>query len=70
MKYLLIIGVLFLSGCGMWQAYSGKVTTPDGNWEREGGENVLPDRIIIYRGPIERLCKNENEIKEKVLHHL
>ncbi len=28
--------------------------------------NVLPDKIIIYRGPIERLCRNENEIREKV----
>ena len=28
--------------------------------------NVLPDKIIIYREPIERLCRNENEIREKV----
>jgi len=28
--------------------------------------NVLPDKIIIYQKPIERLCRNENEIKEKV----
>ncbi len=28
--------------------------------------NVLPDRITIYQEPIEILCGNENEIKEKV----
>ncbi|HCG77171.1 MAG: hypothetical protein CO162_00780 [bacterium (Candidatus Ratteibacteria) CG_4_9_14_3_um_filter_41_21] len=28
--------------------------------------NVLPDKIIIYQKPIERLCRDENEIKEKV----
>ena len=28
--------------------------------------NVLPDKIIIYQKPIERLCRNEKEIKEKV----
>lgn len=28
--------------------------------------NVLPDKIIIYREPIERSCRNENEIKKKV----
>lgn len=28
--------------------------------------NVLPDKITIYQEPIEMLCKNENEIKEKV----
>lgn len=28
--------------------------------------NVLPDKITIYQESIEMLCKNKNEIKEKV----
>ena len=29
--------------------------------------NVLPDRIAIYQGPIEREARSENEIEEMVL---
>jgi len=36
--------------------------------------NVLPDRIVIYRGPIESSCRDEKEIrrlvKEVVLHEI
>jgi len=36
--------------------------------------NVLPDRIVIYQGPIERSCQDEREIgrlvKEVVLHEV
>ena len=28
--------------------------------------NVLPDKITLYQKSIERLCRNENEIKEEV----
>ena len=28
--------------------------------------NVLPDQIIIYQGPIERICRNEKEMEERV----
>jgi predicted Zn-dependent protease with MMP-like domain len=28
--------------------------------------NVLPDQITIYQGPIERICRNEKEMKEQV----
>ena len=31
-----------------------------------GYANVLPDRITIYQKPVEMLCRNENEIKEKI----
>lgn len=31
-----------------------------------GYANVLPDRITIYQEPIEGLCMDEKEIKEKV----
>jgi predicted Zn-dependent protease with MMP-like domain len=27
---------------------------------------VLPDRIFIYQGPIERLCRTDDEIRERV----
>jgi predicted Zn-dependent protease with MMP-like domain len=27
---------------------------------------VLPDRIFIYQRPIERLCRNDDEVREKV----
>ncbi len=27
---------------------------------------VLPDRIFIYQRPIERLCRNDEEVREKV----
>jgi predicted Zn-dependent protease with MMP-like domain len=27
---------------------------------------ALPDRIFIYRGPIERLCRSDDEIRERV----
>lgn len=28
--------------------------------------SVLPDRIIIYQKPIERLCRNDSEVAESV----
>jgi predicted Zn-dependent protease with MMP-like domain len=28
--------------------------------------NVLPDQITIYQGPIERICRDEREIEERV----
>jgi predicted Zn-dependent protease with MMP-like domain len=28
--------------------------------------NVLPDRIVIYQGPIERSCRNEKEVRSLV----
>ena len=31
-----------------------------------GYANVLPDRITIYQEPIEVLCDDESEVKEKV----
>ena len=27
---------------------------------------VLPDRIFIYQGPIERLCRSDQEVRERV----
>ena len=27
---------------------------------------ALPDRIFIYRGPIERLCRSDDEIRDRV----
>lgn len=28
--------------------------------------NVMPDRIIIYQKPIERLCRNDEEVAESI----
>ncbi len=28
--------------------------------------NVLPDQITIYQGPIEQICRNEEEMEEQV----
>ena len=29
---------------------------------------VAPDRIVIYRGPIELACRNDDEIRDQVRH--
>ncbi len=36
------------------------------NKRGRGYANVLPDKITIYMKPIESLCRNEEELKEKV----
>ncbi|MDP2948942.1 MAG: metallopeptidase family protein [Chloroflexota bacterium] len=34
---------------------------------RSHGYNLaLPDRIFIYQGPIERLCRSEDEVRDRV----
>ena len=42
--------------------------------QREGGEPVLPDRIVIYRQPILRSCSTrmeaEREIRTTLLHEV
>ncbi len=49
--------------------YSGVPLT-----EREGGDPMLPDRIVIYRQPILRSCSNriqaEREIKVTLWHEI
>ncbi len=48
---------------GLYGLYQGTPLT-----EREWNfGNVLPDRIVIYRGPIERDGRSEEEIEEIVL---
>ncbi|MEK6744324.1 MAG: metallopeptidase family protein [Nitrospirota bacterium] len=48
---------------GLYGLYQGTPLT-----EREWNYgNVLPDRIVIYQGPIERDAANEGEIEEIVL---
>ena len=42
--------------------YHGYPLKERGSWYG----NVLPDRIVIYQGPIERSCGNEKEIQERV----
>jgi predicted Zn-dependent protease with MMP-like domain len=48
---------------GLYGLYQGTPLT-----EREWNYgNVLPDRIVIYQGPIERDARNDEEIEEIVL---
>ena len=42
--------------------YRGIPYTRRGVWYR----NVMPDKIIIFRKPIEARCKNKEEVKESV----
>jgi len=50
--------------------YHGYPLKERGSWYG----NVLPDRIVIYQGPIERACRDEREIRglvrEVVLHEI
>ena len=42
--------------------YDGVALTDRGDmW---GGE--LPDRILIYRGPLQRMCASEEELREEI----
>ena len=34
--------------------------------ERFGHDAILPDRITLFKGPIERACRNEAEIEKEV----
>ena len=48
---------------GLYGLYQG-TPLPEREWNYG---NVLPDRIAIYQGPIERDARNEEEIEEIVL---
>ena len=50
------------SSYGLLGLYRGIPYTKRGIWYR----NVLPDKIIIFKKPIEIRCKNKEEIKESV----
>ena len=47
---------------GLLGLYRGIPYTRRGIWYR----NVMPDKIIIFKKPIEVRCKNKEEIKESV----
>jgi predicted Zn-dependent protease with MMP-like domain len=47
---------------GLLGLYRGVPYTRRGIWYR----NVMPDKIIIFKKPIEIRCKNKEEIKESV----
>jgi len=42
--------------------YHGVPLTKRRGWSLPG----MPDRIVIYKGPIEKVCSSDEEIKEKV----
>lgn len=52
-----------IGGDGLYGLYQGTPLT-----EREWNYgNVLPDRIVIYQGPIERDARTDDEVEEIVL---
>ena len=44
---------------GVYEGYA----LPTRGWDYAG---VLPDRIVIYRGPTLRMCRSEDEVVEEV----
>jgi predicted Zn-dependent protease with MMP-like domain len=42
--------------------YRGTPQTRRGHWY----SMALPDHILIYQGPIERICRNDDEVRERV----
>jgi len=42
--------------------YRGTPQTRRGHWY----SMALPDHILIYQGPIERVCRNDDEVRERV----
>jgi predicted Zn-dependent protease with MMP-like domain len=42
--------------------YRGTPQTRRGHWY----SMALPDHVFIYQGPIERICRNDDEVRERV----
>jgi len=58
----LLIEMKIKSPYGLLGLYRGIPYTRRGIWYR----NVMPDKIIIFKKPIEIRCRNKEEIKESV----
>jgi len=58
----LLMEMKIKSPYGLLGLYRGVPYTRRGIWYR----NVMPDKIIIFKKPIEIRCKNKKEIKESV----
>ena len=58
----LLMEMKIKSPYGLLGLYRGVPYTRRGIWYR----NVMPDKIIIFKKPIEVRCKNKEEIKESV----
>lgn len=58
----LLIEMKIKSPYGLLGLYHGVPYTRRGIWYR----NVMPDKIIIFKKPIELRCRNKEEIKESV----
>jgi predicted Zn-dependent protease with MMP-like domain len=58
----LLIEMKIKSPYGLLGLYRGIPYTRRGIWYR----NVMPDKIIIFKKPIEVRCRNKEEIKESV----
>ncbi len=58
-----ILADMAIEDASLYGLYQGVPIT-----EREWNYgNMLPDRIVIYQGPIERDARNDNEVEEIVL---
>jgi predicted Zn-dependent protease with MMP-like domain len=58
----LLMEMKIKSPYGLLGLYRGVPYTKRGIWYR----NVMPDKIIIFKKPIEVRCRNKEEIKESV----
>ncbi|MEA2086640.1 MAG: metallopeptidase family protein [Candidatus Caldatribacteriota bacterium] len=58
----LLMEMKIKSPYGLLGLYRGVPYTRRGIWYR----NVMPDKIIIFKKPIELRCRNKEEIKESV----
>lgn len=43
--------------------YDGTPLTERGSWYESGS---LPDRILLFRGPLTRMCEDEDDLREEI----
>ena len=43
--------------------YEGTPLTERGSWYEAG---TLPDRILLFRGPLTRMCDDEDDLREEI----
>ena len=43
--------------------YDGRPLTDRGSW---WGAGALPDRITIFKGPLERMCESRDELRDEI----
>ncbi len=48
---------------GLLGIYEGTPLTERGEWWAQGS---LPDRITLFRGPLTRMCEDDEELREEI----